>query len=123
MMPSRPLLLLFLMFAACDKAAAPPPGPPEMSAAERERATEACRAYLDRLCACAQNDPSLANRCELSRAQPEAVALHRDLLDGKGPKGPLNAEERALTEMSLRKIVAACVKGDAELDPRTCPRR
>ena len=119
----RPVLLLFLMLTACDKAAAPPPGPPPMSAAERERATEACRAYVDRLCGCAQSDPSLANRCELSRAQPEAVALHRDLLDGKGPKGPLNPEERALTEMSLRKIVAACVKGDAELDPRTCPRR
>jgi len=110
-------------FAACDKAASPPPGPPAMSAAEQGRATEACRVYVDRLCACAETDRALADRCELSRAQPEAVALHRDLLDGKGPKGPLNADERTLTEASLRKIVAACVKGDAELDPRTCPRR
>jgi hypothetical protein len=116
-------LVFFLVLAACDKPAAPPPGPPPMTTAEQERATEACRAYLDRLCGCAQTDPSLADRCQMSRAQPEAVALHRELLDGKGPKGPLNSEERALTEMSLRKIVAACVKGDAELDPRSCPRR
>jgi len=116
-------VLLALLLAACDKPAAAPPGSPPMSDAEKDRATEACKTYVDRLCACAGTVPALKDTCDLARAQPEAVALHRDLLDGKGPKGPLNPEERELTETSLRKIVSACVKGDAELDPKTCPRR
>ncbi len=130
-------LALLLGGAACSRGATEPekpPGPPVMSAAERERGVTICQKYVERVCACADEDA-----CALARAQPEAVRLHLDVLDGApladvSPTGevaaktgqkrpPLNDRERHLTEESLRTIIAACVKLDAALDPATCPRR
>jgi hypothetical protein len=130
--------LLALLFA-CHKTEAPAPGEhPPMGEAEKRRAGEICDGYVARVCACAEKDPSLGDACALARGQPEAVRMHLDVLHGAplaqvGPggelldagarRGPLNENERRLTEASLRKVVAACVKLDAELDPDRCPRR
>jgi hypothetical protein len=122
----RALLIgLWLAFvagaAACDKP--PEPVPPAMPQAEKDRAVEICGTYVARLCACANADLALRDACDLARAQPQAIDMHLSILAGKGPKGPLGIEERGLMEISLRKIVAACVRSDAELDPHKCPRK
>jgi hypothetical protein len=128
---------------ACTRSAEPPPPSdhPPMAAAEKERAATICQKYVDRVCGCAASDPSLRDACDMAHAQPDAVRMHLDVLGGaplaevspggevKGgatagkPRPPLNENERRLTEASLRKVVAACVKLDAELDPTKCPRR
>ncbi|HKA86251.1 MAG TPA: hypothetical protein VKE22_01250 [Haliangiales bacterium] len=115
------VLVWLVLMCACERG--PEPGPPAMPQAEKDRAVEICRTYVARLCACAGDDAALREACDLARAQPEAVAMHLTILAGKGPKGQLAPEERALMESSLRKIVAACVRGDAELDPHKCPRK
>jgi hypothetical protein len=128
-----------LVLAACQKAAEPTPaGPAPMAAAEKDRAATICEKYVERVCACAAREPALADACALAKGQPEAVRMHLDVLEGAplrsfgasgepvdagtGRRGPLNEEERRLTESSLRKVVAACVKLDADLDPARCPR-
>lgn len=114
---------------------------PPMSTGERERAGTICTKYVERVCACAERDPGLKDACDLAKAQPEAVKMHLDVLEGAplaelgaagevkpaaptaGKRGPLNDNERRLTENSLRKVVAACVKLDSDLDLARCPRR
>lgn len=113
---------LLVVLAGCDRPAADQ-GPPAMPQAEKDRAVEICKSYVARLCACADADATLRDQCDLARAQPEAVDMHLAILAGKGPKGPLGTEERGLMEASLRKVVAACVRGDAALDPHKCPRK
>jgi hypothetical protein len=108
-----------------------------MGEAEQQRAGAICEGYVARVCACAEKDASLRETCELARGQPEAVRMHLDVLHGAplaqvspagqpldagARRGPLNDKERRLTEESLRKVVAACVKLDADLDPARCPR-
>ncbi len=114
-------LALLVVLAACDKS--PEPGPPAMPQVEKDRAVAICAGYVARLCACAGTDLALRDACDLARAQPEAIDMHLAILAGKGPKGQLGADERGLMEASLRKIVAACVRSDAELDPHKCPRK
>ena len=129
---------LALLLVGCERGAEPPPGgPPPMAEAEQRRAGDLCESYVTRVCACAAKDASLRETCELAKGQPEAVRMHLDVLHGAplaqvapggqpldagGRRGPLNEGERRLTEASLRKVVAACVKLDAELDPARCPR-
>lgn len=135
--------LLVAAVTACSRggaagAPAPDPAHPPMSAAEKERATALCAGYARRVCACAEHDAALRETCDLARGEPEAVRMHLDVLAGAPlaavtPAGkvkasaarrraPLNDRERRLTEASLRKVVAACVKLDAALDPARCPR-
>ena len=114
---------------------------PPMPPGERERAVTICEKYVERVCGCAEKDATLKDACDLARAQPEAVKMHLDVLEGAplaeigaggevkaaapngGKRGPLNDNERRLTESSLRKVVAACVKLDSDLDLARCPRR
>lgn len=137
-------VLWVLLLAACTKG--PPPAPdarPAMSANEEDRGLTICQKYVERVCACAATDPSLADTCALAKGQPEAVRMHLDVLHGAplahvsatgeivldagaaaaARRPPLNEGERRLTEASLRDVVAACVKMDAELAPAKCPRR
>jgi hypothetical protein len=135
-------ILVLALLLGCSRGAPPAPDArPAMSSNERDRGMTLCARYSERVCACAQADPSLADTCALSKGQPEAVRMHLDVLEGAplaqlsatgevvndaGPAGrrpPLNDGERRLTEASLRQIVAACVKLDAELDPAKCPRK
>ena len=88
---------------------------------EQDRGLALCTHYVERVCACAESDPTLARVCELGRGQPEALRLHLSLIHGS--EGKLNDSERRLTEAAARKVIAACVKADAALSPETCPRR
>jgi hypothetical protein len=122
--------LLLMCVAACQDRAAPQDDPSKMKPAEQLRDLEICKKYVERLCGCAEQDPSLKDQCELARGQPQAVELHMSLLkgimispDGGEVHAELNPKERRMTEESLRKIVAACVAADSALDPKSCPRR
>ena len=153
-------VFLVLLLAACapsSKEGEAPKAQQVMSADEEERGVRLCQSYMERVCACADHDPSLRDTCDLAKGQPSAVRMHLEVLhgaplarfgdDGKaienapakkreplgGPVGlsptggeakrsPLNDGERKVTEGSLRKVIAACVQLDAQLDPARCPR-
>ena len=120
----RPLavILAALLVPACAKQdeRKPEEGPPPMKAEEQERGVKLCEGYVTRLCACADQDASLREPCDLARSQPEALKMPLALLNGA--EGKLNDKERRLTEAGARKIIAACVKGDAALPLDRCPR-
>jgi hypothetical protein len=79
-----------------------------------------CRGYVQRLCRCAEKDPSLKDECELSASQPDGLAMTVKFLAGS--EGPISTRERLEAEAGARKIIAACVKADGALDPQKCPR-
>ncbi len=115
---------VLLMLVACTQPEPEKPkddrASPPMAQAEQDRGMALCTHYLDRVCACAEKDPMLADQCLLAKAQPEGIALQISLLHGS--EGKLNDKERGLTEAAARKIVAACVKSDGALSPEKCPR-
>ncbi|HVV82801.1 MAG TPA: hypothetical protein VHE35_06960 [Kofleriaceae bacterium] len=109
---------LFAAGAGCkhhEERAAPPP--PAVSAAERQRGTDACNDYVQRLCACAANKPELADRCKLKHAKPEALALALAVTDD--PSSSADSVARARSEMA--KIVAKCIEEAAQLPALGCP--
>ena len=82
-----------------------------------------CRGYVARLCRCAdlhKENTSLADECDLARAQPTGLEMTVKFLSGK--EGPISTRERLESEAGARKIIAARVRGDSKLDPTLCPR-
>jgi hypothetical protein len=118
------LLLALCVLAACaqKEERAPERGPPKMAVGEQDRGLEICRRYSARLCACVVTDPALAEPCALAKGQPDGLELHVQLLRKGGEKGPLNTQERVMTEIAARKIIAECARSDGALDPEKCPR-
>lgn len=82
-----------------------------------------CRGYVARLCRCVElhkDEPALAEECDLARSQPTGLEMTVKFLSGK--EGPISTRERLESEAGARKIIAACVRADAKLDPTKCPR-
>src|SRR5690606_28584067 len=72
------LAIAIALVAACKKeepAHEQQSGPPPMPAAEIKRSEDACKQYVERVCACAEKVPAVAKQCELARALPDAVRL------------------------------------------------
>jgi hypothetical protein len=112
--------MIVLVFAACSKSNdAPPPTssrPAAITSAERQRGDDACHAYVDRLCKCAETKKELADRCQLKHAKLEALSLAIQVDDDPGstPQAVFNAQDQA------RKIIAKCIEENAALDAE-CP--
>jgi hypothetical protein len=91
---------------------------------EVKRGIEICDRYMQRVCGCAKNDPSLEGDCAMAQAMPEALrmqlraAIGDDGLDG----GPPSTYERQSLEAQARKTVNGCMRSDGALDPKKCPR-
>jgi hypothetical protein len=118
-------VLALLALAGCrrDDADAEAPGwnePPTMAAAEQQRGVTACEVYVTRLCRCADSTPALAPRCELARAQPEALAMSLSMLNGED--GRWGHKELLAVQANARRIIRECFEADVALDPMTCPR-
>jgi hypothetical protein len=110
---------------ACSKQEEPAGGPsktdkpPPLSATEIKRAEDACGAYVKRLCDCAAahaDKPALAEQCELKKAKPATIQmlLRVDQSADTTPSELLRIQE------TLRKNVADCIEGTAELPKLGC---
>ena len=62
---------------ACEKKPKPTKQKPVagLTDVELKRGEEACKAYVDKVCACAQTKPDLAQQCQLAKALPEALQI------------------------------------------------
>ena len=72
------VVALVALVAACkksDKKAEPTPTVAAMPAEEIKRNEDACKAYVERVCACAAKVPDVAKQCELARALPDAIRI------------------------------------------------
>lgn len=113
-------LVIALLLAGCSKpdeepAEAPPP--PVLPAAELERGLEACTAYAEAVCTCAETRPELpdlADTCKLARSQPTALQM---TLDAARQEGAEPGDTAKLLDTG-RKTIASCVESIARF---RCP--
>lgn len=110
--------------AGCSKGeseqAAPDNMPPPVSDSERERGVEACKAYVARVCACAQtrpDDQDMRERCEL--APGKLSSLNMVLRVNRAPDNP---EDRLKTAATAHRIIGSCVSEQSKLDNLGCAR-
>jgi hypothetical protein len=115
------LLVAALVVVTACKQREEPPAPartvPAMSAAEVQRSEDACKAYVERVCACGDKVPDGKRTCELARALPEAVRLGLEIAASpeSKPNDVLGAQG------SVRKAVKQCIEQTAKLPALGCP--
>ena len=99
--------------------AAGPARPPPIPKAERQRGTDACRAYARALCACAEAHPArgdLEKRCDLDGALPDAL----ELAIGVDDEAKVTPDELRRAHRSARRIASTCIEGVAQLPAIGC---
>lgn len=112
-----------LIWAACVGCKQPsdapaPSGPvPVMSASEVKRDQDACKAYVEKVCACAETNPAMKQPCDRARAFPDAmqVALDVAVTADSTRRDVLQAHE------SVRTIAKKCIEETAKLPAASCP--
>jgi hypothetical protein len=114
------IALVLVLVAACKKQEPAPkqqPGPPPMPAAEVQRSQDACKQYVERVCACAETVPAVAKQCELARALPDAVRLGLEVAASPDSKPDIVEQSYA----SVRKTAKECIEQTAKLPTLGCP--
>lgn len=117
----RPLLVVVLLLAcaACKKPPEPPPPSevPAIPAAEVQRGRDACKTYVDKVCACAETVAAMQQPCALARALPDALQVSLDVA-----ANPESARRDVVqAHDSARKIVKECIEATAKLPASGCP--
>ena len=109
----RALLLCLLL--ACSKKQAPPREQkvPPMSATEIQRSQDACKTYVDKVCAC----PALADPLNLAKALPDAIRIGVEVSQSPDSK-PQDIYD---AQQSVRKTAKNCVEQLAKLPSLGCP--
>jgi hypothetical protein len=88
-----------------------------MPANEVKRSQDACKAYVDKLCACAESVPAMKQPCALARALPDAIQVDLDVA-----ANPESSRRDVLqAHDSVRKIVKECIEQTARLPAAGCP--
>jgi hypothetical protein len=107
-----------LALGACKKQQepAPAPAPPAIAEAEIKRGQDACRAYIEQVCACAGTVPAAQEPCKLARGLPDSI----DLLVEVSAHPETERQDAAQTAAAIRKIVARCIEGTAKLPGLGC---
>ena len=110
--------LLVCLLVACAKKQAPPPGKvPALSAEEIQRSQDACKTYVDRVCACADKVPTIKQQCDLAKALPEAVQIGIEVAANPDTK----PQDIYGAQSSVRKAVKTCIEQTAKLPALGCP--
>jgi hypothetical protein len=115
------IALALVASVGCKQQADAPPAPaaalPVMAASEAKRGQDACKAYVDKVCACAETVPAMKQPCGLARALPEAVDV------GLSVAGNPDSTRRDVLQAndSVRKVVKACIEETAKLSGAGCP--
>lgn len=116
----RWLVALAICAAACKGSSdAPAPPPAAMPAAEIKRALDACKAYVDQVCACARSVPALQRDCDLARAYPDAIQVELDV--AASPDS--TRRDVRQTHGGVRNIVKTCIEETARLPAAGCADR
>lgn len=118
------LALVLVAVLGCKAAEqAPPPASddrPTISKAEVARGQDACKAYVDRVCACAEHHPEheadRKSECALARALPDAMQVGLDV----AMTADSTRRDVVQANDSVRKIVKQCIEQTAKL-AGVCP--
>ena len=118
-MKSLALVLALLAATGCKtKEHAPKKQKPVagMTDVEIQRGEDACKAYVDKICACAQTKTELASSCQLAKAMPEAMQL--SLAVAANPDSKPDVVEESYD--SAKKTIANCIQETAKLPTLGC---
>ena len=115
-------LCVLALVVACKKRSedAPPPPPnnaPAIPEAELKRGQDACNAYLQKACACAETVPAAKEKCTQAQAFPEVVRMGTELTMSTDSTTK-DVKQAALT---IRKTIAECIQQTAQLPTLGCP--
>jgi len=106
--------------AACKQQAdapAPEPAKPAMPAAEARRARDACQAYVDKVCKCAETVPAMKQPCSVARAYPDAIQVDLEV----AATDDTSRRDARQTQASVRAIVKECIEQLGRLPAAGCP--
>ena len=110
-------LLLVLALAACAKKSDDEPARPKAIAAEEvQRGQDACKAYVEKACACAAKVPSVKEQCDLARALPDALQLQLQYAQAAETK----KNDVLAAQAAVRKVVKECIEETAKLPAAGC---
>lgn len=111
---------LTLALGACSKKAedeAPPLSPEVVPPAELKRGQDACSAYVEKVCACADKLPALKDQCTLAKALPEAI----NTLMPVSLNSESSPRDVRQTAAAVRKTIKTCIEETAKLPAAGCP--
>ena len=113
------VIVALLACAGCKKHTEPSEAPavPPMPAAEVKRGQDACKAYVDKACACAETVAAMKQPCALSRALPEAIEVNLSV----AASADSSRRDTLQAQDSVRKIVKECIEEIAKLPSAGCP--
>ncbi len=112
--------MLVLALVACSKNQEPPapePPAPAMPAAEIQRSSDACKTYVEKVCACADKVEAAKQPCELSRALPDAVRIGLEVAASPDSK----RQDVLQAQQSVRNTAKECIEELAKLPGLGCP--
>jgi hypothetical protein len=114
-------LLIVIACAGC-KQSSDGPAPsghevPAIPAIEIKRGQDACKAYVDKVCGCAETTPAMKQPCSLARALPEAMQVS---LDVAASADSMRRDVRQ-ANASVRSITKKCIEATARLPAAGCP--
>lgn len=87
---------------------------PQIAPTELKRGEDACKAYVDKVCACTA--PDAANACKLARALPDAM---RVALEVAASPDSTRADVLQAND-SVRKTIKECIEQTAKLPSLGC---
>lgn len=85
-------------------------------AEEVKRDQDACKAYVDQVCACAEKVPAAKPQCDLARAMPDALKLQLELASA----ADTNKNDILAAQAGVRKAAKACIEETAKLPALGC---
>jgi hypothetical protein len=110
------LAVALLLGAGCAKKKhheAPLEAVTPMAVDEVKRSEDACKAYVERACAC----PAAAQQCGLAKALPDAIRIAFEVAASPDSKPDVVRQSYA----SVRKTVKECIEQTAKLPALGCP--
>ncbi len=110
-------LCLFLAAGACkkQKKSSPEIAPPApMAENEIKRAEDACKTYVDKVCACGA--PAAVEQCKLAKALPDAIRIALEVASSPQSKPDVVLQSQA----SVRKTEKECFEQTAKLPAIGC---
>jgi hypothetical protein len=110
------LALALAALGGCSKKAEPKPKPlPPIPDVEIQRDRDACKAYVDKVCAC--TSPGGQKQCPLARALPDALEIALGV--AMNPSSEHAVALRA--QVNVRETVKECIEETARLPALGCP--
>jgi hypothetical protein len=115
---SLALVLALAALAGCSKKKQPKKEPPVagMSETEIKRGEDACKLYVEKICACATQKPDLAQQCELAKSLPNAMQIALSVAINPETKPDIAKQSYD----GMRATIATCIQETAKLPSLGC---